>query len=125
MHFNEEHQNYLTVDWLLMMASIEIEELSNQEYSFTFSKLTNYENEMNFLLKLTFLKSICNNPLLTLKIDSSIIDNDNLCKFLPSPSSISIQLDNYQKLSEDEVEVLQTALSTQSTTKETVILNYF
>ena len=39
--------------------------------------------------------------MLYLRIDPNMIDNANLCKFLPSPTSISIQLDNYQKLSED------------------------
>ena len=61
------------------MTSLQIESRSNEQYAFTFSKVTNDENIINFYLKLTFLASICNNPLLTLKIDSSIINNEKLC----------------------------------------------
>ena len=79
-----------------MMVFLEIESLSKEEYTFIFSKLTNYENGMSFLLKLNFIKSITNNPRLYLSIDSNMIDNENLCQFVPSPASITIQLNNYQ-----------------------------
>ena len=72
------------------MITIKIEELSYDEYSFTFSKLTTYENGINFLIKLKFLQSINNNPLLSFTLDESIIDNENLCKFVASPKSINI-----------------------------------
>lgn len=45
---------------------------------------------MTFLIKLIFKQKIYNNPLLSFKIDQNIIDNENLCKFVPSPISINI-----------------------------------
>ena len=57
------------------------------------------------------MQSISTNPILTLKIDSNIINNEDMCKFVPSPANLTIQLNNYQKVSEDEIQILTAALS--------------
>lgn len=54
--------------------------------------------------------NINNNPLLTLILDEEIIDSLNLCQFIASPNKLSIQLDNFIKLSAEETEVLNSVL---------------
>ena len=70
----------LTPVSLKTISNIVIEDLSNDNYTYTFSRLILSSDGVKFVLKFNFLTSITNTPKLTLTFDSTIV-NENLCAF--------------------------------------------
>ena len=70
----------LTPVSLKTISNIVIEDLSNDNYTYTFSRLILNSDGIKFVLKFNFLTSITNTPKLTLTFDSTIV-NENLCGF--------------------------------------------
>ena len=80
--------------WLKLISNIEIEGISQHNFTYSFEKLLMFQDGNTFLLKLNLFVTISNNSLLSFYFINSNISE---CNFYNSPSIITLKLNNYEK----------------------------